>query len=116
MIGDGRLGHALLEQNDVALEEDGLARILSTARRLFPVLNNAKVERRWAGIEGYMLDDIPVVSLGAAPGVIHLFGYSAHGFQLGPTAREIVADLVVNKATKYPIVSLRIDRFYRRFR
>ena len=111
MIGGGRLGRVLLDQNDVALEEDGLARSLATARRLFPVLENAKVERRWAGIEGYMPDDIPVISLGAAPGVVHSFGYSAHGFQLGPAVGEIVADLVINQATKYPIEALRIDRF-----
>ena len=111
MIGGGRLGRVLLDQNDVALEEDGLARSLATARRLFPVLENAKVERRWAGIEGYMPDDIPVISLGAASGVVHSFGYSAHGFQLGPAVGEIVADLVVNQATRYPIEPLRIDRF-----
>lgn len=111
MIGGGRLGRAIPETGEVVLETEGLARSLATARRLFPVLETVEVEHRWAGIEGYLPDDIPVISLGGAPGVVHAFGFSAHGFQLGPAVGEVVADLVVNRETKYPIEAFRIDRF-----
>jgi sarcosine oxidase subunit beta len=111
MIGGGRLGRALPDQGVVELVEEGLARSLATARRLFPILEAAKVERRWAGIEGYMPDDIPVLSIGAEKSIVHSFGYSAHGFQLGPAAGEVVADLVMHGETKYPIEAFRIDRF-----
>lgn len=115
MIGGGRLGHALPDTGDVELNDDGLARSLATARRLFPVLEAAPVTHKWAGIEGYLPDDVPVISLGDAQGdtpkVVHAFGFSAHGFQLGPAVGEVVADLVVNGETRYPIEPFRIDRF-----
>lgn len=111
MIGGGRLGRAFPKTGDIDLDAEGLALSLATARRLFPVLETTPIEHKWAGIEGYMPDDIPVISLGSAPGVVHSFGYSAHGFQLGPAVGEVVADLVSDQATQYPIEGFRIDRF-----
>ena len=59
-----------------------------------------------------MPDDIPVIGPSARhEGVFHQFGFSAHGFQLGPGVGAVMAELVTTGATNVPIDGLRIQRF-----
>ncbi|MNT83625.1 N-methyltryptophan oxidase [compost metagenome] len=59
-----------------------------------------------------MPDQIPVIGPSkAAPGVVHAFGFSAHGFELGPIVGQIVAELVVGGRSTLPIDAFAIDRF-----
>ena len=39
------------------------------------------------------------------------FGFSAHGFQLGPIVGAVMAELVATGATNMPIAPFRVDRF-----
>ena len=72
----------------------------------------ATVVRAWAGIEARMPDDLPVFGPSARhEGLFHQFGFSAHGFQLGPGAGMTMADLIVDGGTQVPIGALAIDRF-----
>ena len=45
------------------------------------------------------------------PGVVHAFGFSAHGFQLAPAVGAIVADLVLGETPNLPIKPFRVGRF-----
>jgi sarcosine oxidase subunit beta len=59
-----------------------------------------------------MPDDIPVVGPSAtSEGVFHQFGFSAHGFQLGPGTGAVMAELIATGATNLPIDGLGIGRF-----
>ena len=61
-----------------------------------------------------MPDDIPVIGPSrVADGLFHQFGFSAHGFQLGPGVGSLMADLIVTGATNLPIEPFRVDRFRR---
>lgn len=111
MIGGGHEGSADPETNDTRLNEDELAISTETAATIFPVLKDAKIARKWAGIEGMMPDGIPVIGPGQSDGAFHAFGFSAHGFQLGPIVGEILSDLVVDGSTELPIEPFRIERF-----
>ena len=52
---------------------------------LVPCLRHVQIIRTWTGIEGYMPDVIPVIGPSrTTPGLFHAFGFSGHGFQLGP--------------------------------
>ncbi|MDH3912225.1 MAG: FAD-dependent oxidoreductase [Rhodospirillales bacterium] len=66
-----------------------------------------------AGLEGFVDDGLPVIGPGTGePGIYHAFGFSTHGFQLGPAVgRRIVADLVTQGQSNLPIAPFRIDRF-----
>ena len=81
---------------------------------IVPSLAHAHIIRTWSGIDSETPDAIPVISPSATtPGLIHAFGFSGHGFQLGPVVGEILADLVTAGETPLPIAPFKIDRFDR---
>lgn len=98
LIGGGVRGTAEPDTNRTRLDLHGAASFLRTARAVFPCLADATINRLWAGIEGYTPDNLPVIGEGRAPGVVHSFGYSAHGFQLGPAAGQVVSQLVLGES------------------
>lgn len=112
MIGGGYLGRAYPDENATVLDWRKLAASASTVWELFPVMRSATVVRAWAGIEARMPDDIPVIGPSKkAEGLFHQFGFSAHGFQLGPGVGALMADLIATGATNLPIEPFRVDRF-----
>ena len=58
-----------------------------------------------------MPDAIPVIGPSQADGAFHAFGFSAHGFPLGPISGKILSDLVIDGTTKLPSTPFRADRF-----
>lgn len=83
-----------------------------TVTDLFPHLAGINIVRAWAGVEAFMPDEIPVISLGRhAPQLVHAFGFSAHGFELGPIGGQIVAELVLDGRSTLPIEPFAVDRF-----
>jgi sarcosine oxidase, subunit beta len=79
---------------------------------LVPCLRHAQLIRSWTGIEGVMPDDIPVIGPSrTVPGLFHAFGFSGHGFQLGPAVGEVLSELILDGATPTPIAAFDIGRF-----
>jgi len=79
---------------------------------LVPRLRHAQIIRTWTGIEGGMPDDIPVIGPSrTTPGLFHAFGFSGHGFQLGPAVGAVLAELILDGATPTPIAAFDIARF-----
>jgi sarcosine oxidase subunit beta len=79
---------------------------------LVPRLRHAQLIRSWTGIEGVMPDDIPVIGPSrTTPGLFHAFGFSGHGFQLGPVMGAILSELILDGATPTPIAAFDIGRF-----
>ena len=111
LIGGGHHGRAEPDSNRTHLNFKALAASASTAAALFPRLHGVQVVRCWAGIEGEMPDAIPVIGASAANGAYHAFGFSGHGFALGPIVGRIIADLVVKANTDLPIEAFGIGRF-----
>jgi sarcosine oxidase subunit beta len=112
MIGGGHKGVGDLDTGKVALDMDRLAYSAKTALDIFPILRDAKLVHAWAGIEGVLPDEIPVIGLShTAPGLVHAFGFCGHGFELGPIMGGIVAQLALDGATNQPIAPFAPDRF-----
>jgi sarcosine oxidase subunit beta len=79
---------------------------------LVPRLRHAQIIRTWTGIEGAMPDDIPVIGPSrTTPGLFHAFGFSGHGFQLGPAMGAVLCELILDGATPTPIGPFDIGRF-----
>lgn len=82
------------------------------AIRMVPRLKDALLVRTWTGIEGRMPDAIPVVGPSSTtPGLFHAFGFSGHGFQIGPAIGAIMTELCLDGQTATPIEALSINRF-----
>jgi len=112
LIGGGRLGTADPAGNIAHLDLSGLQLMAETARDLFPIMQQTRVVRCWAGIEGHMPDGIPVIGPSSTePGIYHAFGFSSHGFQLGPVVGRILAELITEGHSTLPIAPFSIARF-----
>ena len=112
MIGGGHLARAERDRNLTVLDWSSLKVSAQTVWELFPVMRAAEVVRAWAGIEARMPDGIPVFGPSrTAAGLFHQFGFSGHGFQLGPAAGATMAELVATGRTGIPIAALDIGRF-----
>lgn len=112
LIGGGHKGRARRDENWTDLDIAGLARSARTVSDLFPIMRSAPIVRSWAGIEGRLPDDIPVIGPSSTEqGVFHAFAFAGHGFQLGPVVGGILAELVTTGQSNLPIAPFRIDRF-----
>ena len=112
MLGGGHRGRVDIDTNQTVLDFAKLALNARIAAEIFPCIGGADIVRAWAGIEGRMPDDIPVIGPSAtSEGIWHSFGFSAHGFQLGPIVGAITADLITKGTTSLPIEPFSIRRF-----
>ncbi len=88
---------------------------LAEARRIVPGLASATIIRSWAGIEGRMPDDRPVIGPSArVPGLFHAFGFSGHGFMLAPAVGAVLAELILDGHSSTSLAGLGPARFAQR--
>lgn len=112
LIGGGHQGYIDFENSRSQVNVNELAINAQTAISIFPFMKNIRINRCWSGIEGVTEDGIPVISQSQAhPSAYHVFGFSAHGFQLGPITGKIIRDLVLTGKTNLPVQSFSIARF-----
>lgn len=103
--GDVELGRSRPVTESTGLNMEKLLEIV-------PALRGVMVIRSWTGIDGGMPDHIPVVGPSPTnPRLIHAFGFSGHGFMLGPAIGEIIAELVADGKTPTPLDAFAITRF-----
>ena len=111
LIGGAYQGRAEPDKNATHLDFKRLAANAASATAIFPVMKNAQVTRCWAGIEGVMPDNIPVIGKGSKQGIFHSFGFSAHGFALTPIVGKIISQLIVSGNSELPIEAFKVERF-----
>jgi sarcosine oxidase subunit beta len=113
LIGGGHLATPDQDRNETVLDWRSLAVSARTVFELFPIMRAATIVRAWAGIEAKTKDDLPVLGPSVRhKGLYHQFGFSLHGFQLGPGAGAVMAELIVGGGTQTRIGDLGIDRFH----
>jgi len=113
LIGGGHLATPYQDRNETVLDWRSLAINARTVFELFPVMRSATIVRAWAGIEARTRDELPVFGPSVRhSGLYHQFGFSLHGFQLGPGAGAVMTELIANGGTQTRIGDLGIDRFH----
>lgn len=91
--------------------EESLSTLARTAA-LVPRLAESNVIRFWSGVEGCTPDHLPVLSPSrTTSGLVHAFGFSGHGFCLGPASGAVAAELALDGRSPTPIDGLGIGRF-----
>ena len=59
-----------------------------------------------------MPDELPVIGFShTTPNLVHAFGFSGHGFQLGPVTGMIIDELIRNGVSQSPLGAFDIGRF-----
>ena len=112
LIGGGHLATADQDRNETVLDWRKLTESARTVSELFSVMRGASIVRAWAGIEARTADELPIIGPSARhEGLYHQFGFSAHGFQLGPGAGAVMAELIANGGTQTRIGELSVERF-----
>ncbi len=112
VIGGGRRGRADRNTNLSEILFDELHLTAETAADIFPIMREASIVRTWSGVESILPDGIPVIGPSAKhEGLYYSFGYSTHGFQLGPGCGEVMAELIATGETKYSLDAFAVNRF-----
>lgn len=112
LIGGAHLANLDLDSQKTDINWRKLAVSARSVLSLFPQLENVRVVRTWAGIEGFTPDSLPVISASCETrGLFHCFGFSAHGFQLSPIVGQIMSELIVDGKTHFPIEPFNMNRF-----
>jgi sarcosine oxidase subunit beta len=82
------------------------------ALRIVPGLRHLAVIRSWTGVDGYTGDGCPVIGPSSRHrGLFHAFAFCGHGFQLGPAAGWVVAEMAMGARPSAPLTGLGIERF-----
>lgn len=111
VIGGGRPGIGGPQEMRKDLQCAMMAGAAHDVVQVFPALKTVQVIRAWVGIEGEPDDKIPVIDRSAAcENVIHAFGFSGHGFQLGLCVGRLLARWVIEGAPFLPIEAFNIQR------
>jgi sarcosine oxidase subunit beta len=111
VLGGGGAGVAL-DADRARSDRDAIASLSAQAVELLPALRHAHFIRTWSGTEGYLPDRQPVLGPSrTTPGLFHGFGFSGAGFQIGPAAGEVLAELVRDGRSSTPIDNFSIERF-----
>ncbi len=111
------IGGALVAKLDFSREKTDinwrqLVESANTVLHFFPQLKDVRIVRAWAGIEGFMPDNIPVIGASQTKkNAYHALGFSAHGFQLSPVIGVIMSQLILDGKTELPIEPFSISRF-----
>jgi len=112
VLGGGGAGVAL-DADRARSDRDAIASLSAQAIELLPALRYAHFIRTWSGTEGYLPDRQPVLGPSrTTPGLFHGFGFSGAGFQIGPAAGEVLAELVRDGRSSTPIEAFSIERFF----
>lgn len=103
-----------LDPGHAAADPMRLPTQLRAVARLLPAIAQVAVIRTWSGCEGYVRDMLPVMGRSSTtPGLFHAFGFSGHGFQLGPGVGDAMAELITTGDCETALDDFRIDRFNR---
>lgn len=112
LIGGGYRGVVNPDGKSARIDIKALTLNYQAVVDIFPQLASVKIIRCWAGVEGLTPDAIPIISPSASvDNLFHAFGFSSHGFQLGPIVGQIMADLAISNQTTLPIEPFSIRRF-----
>jgi len=112
LIGGGAQGRFDLTAERSEVDVRALAKPAAAAIALFPAIDHLRIVRTWAGLEAKTSDYLAVVGLSpSVPGLMHLCGFSGHGFQLVPVLGVVAADLLLDGRTSVDVSGLSPDRF-----
>ncbi len=112
VIGGAHTAFLDMEKEKTTINISEVKKSAETVMKNFPIMAKATIVRSWAGIEGMMSDGLPVIDESkVTPGLFHVCGFSAHGFQMAPMIGRLVTSLVLGKKPELSLDAFSINRF-----
>lgn len=112
VIGGGRLAVLDMKTEKKTVKISEIKRSSKTVLQHFPIMEKSMIVRCWAGIEGIASDRLPIIDASPSyPGLFHVCGFSAHGFQLAPMIGRLAASLVTGKKPELSLDAFSMARF-----
>ena len=112
VIGGGHRAFLDMKKEKTYVDFSEVKKSAETVTKYFPIMEKATIVRCWSGIEGFMSDGLPVIDESqTTPGLFHVCGFSAHGFQLSPMIGRLVASLVLGKKPELSLDAFSMSRF-----
>jgi len=111
LIGGGQQARHDLEAETTEIDAERLAKQAAAAVAMFPGIARLRIVRTWAGLDGLSADHMAVAGLSpSVPGLMHLLGFSGHGFQLVPALGVATAELLLEGRSSVDICGLAPQR------
>ena len=112
VIGGGHRAALDMRTEKTTVSVSEIKKSSQTVVTHFPIMAKSMIVRCWAGIEGMVSDGLPIIDASSKiPGLFHVCGFSAHGFQLSPMIGRLAASLVAGKKPELALDAFRMDRF-----
>ncbi len=112
VIGGGHRALLDMKTEKNTIQISAVKKSSETVRQHFPIMEKSTIVRSWAGIEGMVSDGLPIIDQSPTlPGLFHVCGFSAHGFQLSPMIGVLAASLVRGKKPELSLEPFSISRF-----
>lgn len=112
VIGGGHLAQLDMKTEKNKIQVSEIKKSSETVRKHFPNMEKSTIVRSWAGIEGMVSDGLPIIDQSPnIPGLFHVCGFSAHGFQLSPMIGRLTASLVLGNKTELSLDAFSMARF-----
>lgn len=112
IVGGGYRSPLDLEKEKIWVDPMQMSKASQIMIEILPGLRNAQMIRCWTAFEGAIKDKVPIVGQSArVPGLFHVCGFSAHGFQLAPMMGRVMSQLVLGQQPELSLHAFRPDRF-----
>lgn len=112
VVGGGYRSPLDLEREKIWVDPMEMAKAAKIMVEILPGLKNAQMMRCWTAFEGNTNDKVPVMGESKkVPGLFHVCGYSAHGFQLAPVSGRLMSQIILGQKPDIPLDDFRPDRF-----
>ena len=101
---------------DNRVTADGIRYIAANVSAILPAVKKLKIIRAFAGLRPYTPDGLPILGrVPALDGFVMAAGHEGDGIALAPITGEIIADLIVDNRTSFPLEEYRLERFKNNF-
>jgi sarcosine oxidase subunit beta len=100
---------------DTGVTMAGIQHIARNVSSILPALKRMKIMRIFAGLRPYTPDGLPILgNIEELDGLVMAAGHEGDGIALAPITGEIIADLIVDNRTEFPLKEYSLERFYRK--
>lgn len=112
VVGGGYRSPHDLEKEKIWIDPLQMTKAAQIMVDILPGLRNAQMIRCWTALEGCLKDKVPVVGESIKiPGLFHVCGFSAHGFQMAPMMGRVMSQIITGQKPEVDLHDFRADRF-----